>query len=600
MATKKQEVDQIQLMRGTEAEIQARGLLDGEPALATDTGRLHYGYNGEIHVTPTQAEMNTAAGQAKAAETNATAAKATAEAVKLDSAAAITAANEAKSAAASAVSTAGTAKTTADSAVATADAAKTTADAAKTNADTAKSDAATAKTDAASAKATSDASAAGLQEARTNASNAVTTAGAAKTTADAAKTTADAAKATADKVRADFDEIMSGNTDAEVVNARTNASGITFTNVKSRLDDSDSKLNQATTNISDLQQTLANADKNAVGLGNVDNTSDLDKPISTATQTVLDSKATVESVTELENEIGILSTTVTNHIEDYVSHYGYAVTTSDEEHNYMITLNPAPTSYVDGMGIRIKLDVDNPDDSEINVNDLGWKKIYTSNGEPAKNLKANGIYTIVYNATTGNFILQGERSGGGEGGEYGTAIASDVRMGKSIGTANGIVNGTLDLNNLIPSNIKKDVVIAGVVGSYVDINTNTSSVTTIYGLTIYNGAASCIQGGSSTNVYVGLRFESEIKSDRDKGYMLSIEAGGLVYDLGGATPIDYNGVYIENSKSSDGAITMQKSTVARVSTTMYRTEVKLVFPETMSFDLFTIDISKFKLIVYKV
>ena len=41
--------------------------------------------------------------------------------------------------------------------------------------------------------------------------------------------------------------------------------------------------------------------KNDVNLGNVDNTSDLDKPISTATQAALDDKADKSNVLELDN-----------------------------------------------------------------------------------------------------------------------------------------------------------------------------------------------------------------------------------------------------------------------------------------------------------
>ena len=46
--------------------------------------------------------------------------------------------------------------------------------------------------------------------------------------------------------------------------------------------------------------------KAQVGLGNVDNTSDLDKPISTATQSALDGKATVSEVQSLDMRVGAL------------------------------------------------------------------------------------------------------------------------------------------------------------------------------------------------------------------------------------------------------------------------------------------------------
>lgn len=148
-------------------------------------------------------------------------------------------------------------------------------------------------------------------EAKSLATTADTNASQAKSDSATALSTANNAKNVADQVRSEFDQIVSGNTDAEVINARTNADGTTFTNVKARLDDSDSKLNQATTNISNLQQTLANVDKNSVGLGNVDNTSDLDKPISTATQTALDDKADKLDLQKLINE-GFLNSYATD------------------------------------------------------------------------------------------------------------------------------------------------------------------------------------------------------------------------------------------------------------------------------------------------
>ena len=58
--------------------------------------------------------------------------------------------------------------------------------------------------------------------------------------------------------------------------------------------------------------------KGDVGLGNVDNTSDVAKPISTATQTALDLKATSSSVTTLSNDIGSTST-------DYVAVFNAAL-----------------------------------------------------------------------------------------------------------------------------------------------------------------------------------------------------------------------------------------------------------------------------------
>ena len=94
---------------------------------------------------------------------------------------------------------------------------------------------------------------------------------------------------------------------------------------------------------------------------------------------------------------------------DYVRVPGYAAT-SGSANNYTVTLNPAPTSYTDGMCVAVKINTTNTGASTLNVNGLGAKPIKKPNGNDvaAGNLKAGSIYTLRYNATTGNFILQGE------------------------------------------------------------------------------------------------------------------------------------------------------------------------------------------------
>lgn len=127
-----------------------------------------------------------------------------------------------------------------------------------------------------------------------------------------------------------------------------------------------------------------------------------------------------------------LSTDVQNQL------IAYSITTGSTN-TYAITLNPAPTSYTDGMGVTVKINVDATGASTLNVNGLGAVPIKKTNGNDVTNLKSNGVYTLRYNSTTGNFILQGE------GGEYGTATQTEVLSGYTIGTENGIVSGSLTL-----------------------------------------------------------------------------------------------------------------------------------------------------------
>ncbi len=189
-----------------------------------------------------------------------------------------------------AISIANDAKSIVNSALNTANNANATAITADTNATTAlnKANQAITTADNANSKATTALS--NSQTAIDDSAEALSKANQSISDSSNAVSTANNAKLVADQVRSEFDQIVSGNTDAEVINARTNANGDTFTNVKARLDDSDTRLAQTNSNLSDLQNSFENADKSTVGLDNVDNTSDLNKPISTATQTELDKK----------------------------------------------------------------------------------------------------------------------------------------------------------------------------------------------------------------------------------------------------------------------------------------------------------------------
>lgn len=190
----------------------------------------------------------------------------------------------------------------------------------------------------------------------------------------------------------------------------------------------------------------------------------------------------MDKITEVEDEL-------VSHKVDYIHHAGYG--TANGVNAKLIVLNPAPTSYEEGMTVAFKNATENTDKVTINVNGLGIKFILKSNGNhlTSGDLKASSIYTIRFNGT--NFILQGE------GGEYGTAQASDVLRPKTIGTENGIIIGTMldrgtvnqtlttqggsytissgkhsgsgkvtvNINNLVASNIKDKVSVGGVVGT---------------------------------------------------------------------------------------------------------------------------------------
>jgi hypothetical protein len=124
------------------------------------------------------------------------------------------------------------------------------------------------------------------------------------------------------------------------------------------------------------------------------------------------------------------------HAIDLVKHPPYVVATGDAS-GYIVTLDPAPTAYIEGMGLIVKIPATNTGAVPVNVNSLGNVPIKKPNGSDVAsgNLKAESIYAMRY--STGNFILQGSDAAG-------DAAAADVRAGKTFTNDSGnIVTGTM-------------------------------------------------------------------------------------------------------------------------------------------------------------
>lgn len=125
---------------------------------------------------------------------------------------------------------------------------------------------------------------------------------------------------------------------------------------------------------------------------------------------------------------------------DYVRKPGYSVT-SGTGNAYIVTTDPAPAAYVDGMGIVIRANRANTGAATLNWNGLGAVPIVDAKGNPvtAGKIPNGARLTLRYSASTSNFQLQGE------GGEYGTATQAEVMQGYTIGTEEGVLSGTLAL-----------------------------------------------------------------------------------------------------------------------------------------------------------
>lgn len=124
-------------------------------------------------------------------------------------------------------------------------------------------------------------------------------------------------------------------------------------------------------------------------------------------------------------------------VEAQINNLGaYAVASGTNTYTATIT----GYTLVTGQTVRIKFTNANTSASTLNINGLGAKSIVKGNGSALSsgNIKAGQICNLVYGGS--NFQLLGE------GGEYGTAVASDVLASKTIGTDAGLVTGTMPSN----------------------------------------------------------------------------------------------------------------------------------------------------------
>jgi|GEM_PF-1791924 len=117
-------------------------------------------------------------------------------------------------------------------------------------------------------------------------------------------------------------------------------------------------------------------------------------------------------------------------------HIAYAVASGTNTYTVSI---PGITQLAEGMSFKIKFANANTGACTLNINNLGAKNIVKGNGNALSsgNIKAGQICHLVYNGS--NFQLLGE------GGEYGTATPAEVLKGYTIGTEDGVKEGTLEL-----------------------------------------------------------------------------------------------------------------------------------------------------------
>lgn len=154
-------------------------------------------------------------------------------------------------------------------------------------------------------------------------------------------------------------------------------------------------------------------------------------PVTRANNVYADDNATVQDhLEELVDAVQVIST-------DYVRQPGYAVTAGTAT-AYTVTLNPAPTAYVAGMGITIVPHVDCGAEPTLNINGLGAGALRDQKGNryAAGKLTAGKPYTF---RRVGTDFLADSGSGA-----EGDATAADLREGKKATVESGeVITGTL-------------------------------------------------------------------------------------------------------------------------------------------------------------
>lgn len=220
---------------------------------------------------------------------------------------------------------------------------------------------------------------------------------------------------------------------------------------------------------------------------------------------------------------------LTSHLADYVAQPANAGTTEGTSTAYTIITEPEPTALIDKIGAVFTVHVDSGNNPTLQWGDLEAKPILKPNGNPAI-LKANGLYTVRYNAVNDSFILQGE------GGEYGTALPEDVLNTKTLGTEQGIKQGAMDLSNLIPDNIAEGVTINHVEGVLKSLKLNSGNDTILF------NDSNVYHGSSLTPISVGKKITTNIKGSITISFTLQSNqtinsAYGQIYKNGSPTGI---------------------------------------------------------------
>lgn len=170
--------------------------------------------------------------------------------------------------------------------------------------------------------------------------------------------------------------------------------------------------------------------------------------LTAAVQTSLEKADNAAPTTELAKTNQALTT----HQADNVSHDTY-VTCATSSATAEKVVTATDFTLVEGARITVKFaNANTATTPTLKINTEVAKPIVKADGTAFKNIKA-GVYSFVYSGL--NFTVQGE------GGEYGTATASDVLKGKTFGTENGLIEGVATIANLGGVSYASGTVVSG-------------------------------------------------------------------------------------------------------------------------------------------
>ncbi|OAB48452.1 hypothetical protein [Paenibacillus antarcticus] len=157
----------------------------------------------------------------------------------------------------------------------------------------------------------------------------------------------------------------------------------------------------------------------------------------------------------LESQGFVTATAFNAHKADNAKHIPHLGTTTNAGNVYSITTAEVIAT---NQKFTTKINAASTGAATLKVSSIasGAAKSIQKVGGTSATLKI-GVYTLFWDGTSFQLL--------GEGGEYGTASANDVRKEKTLGTDSGVVQGGLDLSALIPSNIRNGVTIDGVAGA---------------------------------------------------------------------------------------------------------------------------------------